>query len=239
MSEHRVLAEQEHHPQRESRIVLRRSKEFGITHDGFAIDIADVRERKRRMVHALNVDGAPFKGERESSELDLILRHAHDDEFRDCKPGHKRSHRATTGGRYENCSGPAHALQYCCRIVDSGTNVGVRAQILRKLFLVAAIPYFDSLESHVPRKLDTKMPKATNALHRDQISTAQAGVAKSVVGRDTCAQERGGFCGAELIRNASYCAPPSGPPACPSPPPCARPEPGRRPPARASFRMST
>src|SRR6201998_945519 len=29
---------------------FRRSKEFGISHDGFAIDMADVRERKRRMV---------------------------------------------------------------------------------------------------------------------------------------------------------------------------------------------
>src|SRR5882724_10945760 len=33
---------------------VRRSKEFGITHDGFAIDMADVRERKRRMVRGLN-----------------------------------------------------------------------------------------------------------------------------------------------------------------------------------------
>ena len=33
---------------------FRRSKEFGITHDGFAIDLAGVRERKRRMVHGLN-----------------------------------------------------------------------------------------------------------------------------------------------------------------------------------------
>ncbi len=31
-----------------------RSKEFGITHDGFAIDMAGVRKRKRRMVHDLN-----------------------------------------------------------------------------------------------------------------------------------------------------------------------------------------
>src|ERR1700681_464233 len=31
-----------------------RSKEFGITCDGFAIDMADVRERKRRMVRGLN-----------------------------------------------------------------------------------------------------------------------------------------------------------------------------------------
>ncbi len=33
---------------------FRRSKEFGIRHDGFAIDMADVRERKRSMVRALN-----------------------------------------------------------------------------------------------------------------------------------------------------------------------------------------
>jgi pyruvate/2-oxoglutarate dehydrogenase complex dihydrolipoamide dehydrogenase (E3) component len=33
---------------------FRRSKEFGITHSGFAINMADVRERKRRMVRGLN-----------------------------------------------------------------------------------------------------------------------------------------------------------------------------------------
>ena len=33
---------------------FRRSKEFGIRHDGFAIDMTDVRERKRRMVRGLN-----------------------------------------------------------------------------------------------------------------------------------------------------------------------------------------
>jgi hypothetical protein len=62
------------------------------------------------------------------------------------------------------------------------------------------------MESHAPRKLDTQMPKATNALHPDQISAAQTGVAKSVVGRDTRAQERGGFCGTELVRNGSDAA---------------------------------
>jgi hypothetical protein len=50
------------------------------------------------------------------------------------------------------------------------------------------------------------MPKATNALHSDQISSAQAGVAKGVVGRDPRAEERGGFCRAELIRNESDAA---------------------------------
>jgi pyruvate/2-oxoglutarate dehydrogenase complex dihydrolipoamide dehydrogenase (E3) component len=33
---------------------FRRSKEFGIRHDGFAIDMSEVRERKRRMVRGLN-----------------------------------------------------------------------------------------------------------------------------------------------------------------------------------------
>ncbi len=47
------------------------------------------------------------------------------------------------------------------------------------------------------------MPKAANALHSDQVSTAQAGVAKSVVGRDTRAEKRSGFRGCELIRNRS------------------------------------
>jgi len=55
----------------------------------------------------------------------------------------------------------------------------------------------------VPGKLDTKMSKSANALHRDQISAAQAGVAKSVVGGDTRAEERGGFGGTELVRNGS------------------------------------
>ena len=59
------------------------------------------------------------------------------------------------------------------------------------------------MESHVPRELDTKMPKATNALQSDQISSAQASVAKSVVGRDTRAEGRSGFCGPALIRNGS------------------------------------
>jgi hypothetical protein len=47
------------------------------------------------------------------------------------------------------------------------------------------------------------MPKATNALHRNQISTAQAGVAKSVVGRNARAEQRSSFYGCELIRHRS------------------------------------
>jgi len=45
------------------------------------------------------------------------------------------------------------------------------------------------------------MAKAANALYRYQISAAQAGVAKSVVGRDTRTEERGSFRGCEFIRN--------------------------------------
>jgi hypothetical protein len=59
------------------------------------------------------------------------------------------------------------------------------------------------MESHVPRKLDAEMPKATNALHRDQISAAQASVAKSVVGRNTRAEQRSGLHGSELVGNGS------------------------------------
>jgi hypothetical protein len=47
------------------------------------------------------------------------------------------------------------------------------------------------------------MPKAPNPLHGDQISTAQARIAKSVIGRNARAEKRGGLCGSELIRNRS------------------------------------
>src|SRR6202167_3946825 len=33
---------------------FRRSEEFGITHGGFSVNMADVRERKRKMVRGLN-----------------------------------------------------------------------------------------------------------------------------------------------------------------------------------------
>src|ERR1700732_3086414 len=46
---------------------FRRSKEFGITHDGFAIDMAGVRERKRRMVRGLNDCIWKITGTREPS----------------------------------------------------------------------------------------------------------------------------------------------------------------------------
>ena len=153
------------------------------------------------------VNRAPSKDKRERTQLDLVLRYTHHDELAaGCKTGHKWPHSITTGACCENRSGPAHTLQYRCGIVDGSIDVDVRAQIFRKLFLVASTPDRDSTEPHVPRKLDTKMPKATNALHSDQISAAQAGVAKSVVGRDTRAEERGGFCGTELIRNRSDAA---------------------------------
>src|SRR5579872_3634676 len=33
---------------------VRRSREFGITHDGFSVDMSGVRDRKRKMVSGLN-----------------------------------------------------------------------------------------------------------------------------------------------------------------------------------------
>ena len=55
----------------------------------------------------------------------------------------------------------------------------------------------------MPRELDAEVPEATDALHGDQVATAQAGVAQAVVGRDARAEERGGFDGAEPIGNGS------------------------------------
>src|SRR4029077_11636133 len=108
--------------------------------------------------------------------------------------------------RCKNRFRPAHTLQHRCGILGASIDVDLRAQISRKLFLLASTPDCDSMESHVPRKLDTKMPKATNALHRYQISAAQAGIAKSVVGRNARAEERGGFCRRELIGNGGDAA---------------------------------
>jgi pyruvate/2-oxoglutarate dehydrogenase complex dihydrolipoamide dehydrogenase (E3) component len=54
MPEHRVLAEQNIIHSAKVASYFRRSKEFGITNDGFAIDMAGVRKRKRSMVRGLN-----------------------------------------------------------------------------------------------------------------------------------------------------------------------------------------
>src|SRR5713226_2351851 len=148
------------------------------------------------------VDRATSKDEREGIQLHRVPRYTHHDELpAGCKAGHKWPHSTATGGCCKNCSGPAHTLQHRCGIIHGSIDVDVRAQVFRKLFLLASLPDCDGTESHVPGKLDAKVPKATNALHSDQISAAQAGVAKSVVGGDTRAEERGGFCGTELIRN--------------------------------------
>ena len=60
------------------------------------------------------------------------------------------------------------------RDVDGSIDIDVRAQIFRKLFLFAPSTDCDSMETHVPRKLNTKMPEATDTLHGDQVSSAQA-----------------------------------------------------------------
>src|SRR5580704_12317471 len=97
-------------------------------------------------------------------------------------------------------------LQHCCGILGGRIDIDVRAQVFRQLFLVTSTPDCDSTKSHMPGKLDAKMPKSTNALHGDKISAAQAGVAKSVVSRDTCAKQGGGFGGLELIWNRADAA---------------------------------
>src|SRR5712692_1345922 len=103
----------------------------------------------------------------------------HDELAAGCKAGHKWSHRVTTRSCRENRPGSPHSLQHRSRILDGRIDVGVRAQLFRKVFLLQSPPDRDSPESHLTCELNPKMPKATNALHGDQIAAAQAGVAKS------------------------------------------------------------
>jgi len=43
----------------------------------------------------------------------------------------------------------------------------VRPQLFRQLFLTASTSDCDSMEAHVPRKLDAQMSKTADALHRE------------------------------------------------------------------------
>src|SRR2546429_5730257 len=115
-------------------------------------------------------DRAPSKDERKRIHLDRVLRYTdHDDLAAGCKTGHKCSHGITTGSCCENRPRPAQTLQYCRGILGGRIDVDVCAQIFRQLFLLASTPDCHGMESHVPRKLNTKMPKATNTLDRNQI----------------------------------------------------------------------
>src|SRR5580692_10954382 len=148
------------------------------------------------------VDRAPSEHERKRIQLDLVLRYTdHDQLAAGSKTGHKCSHDSTAGSGGQNRSCPTHALQDRSEILDSRIDVDVRAQVFRQFFLFPSPPDRDSTESHVARKLDAEMAKATYALNGDVISAAQAGIAKSVVGCNPRAEQRSGFRGCELIRN--------------------------------------
>jgi len=67
---------------------------------------------------------------------------------------------------------------------------------------IATAPDGDGTESHASRKLNTEMPEPTNALHRDQIPAAQAGIPQRVEGRDARAQERRRLDRREVVRNS-------------------------------------
>jgi hypothetical protein len=43
----------------------------------------------------------------------------------------------------------------------------------------------DGMESHLSRKLHSQVPKAANTLYSDQVSSAQPGIAKSVISGDS------------------------------------------------------
>src|SRR4029077_18837115 len=118
----------------------------------------------------------------------------------------ERAHAFAAGGGGENRFGAAHALKSGGGVVHGGVDVDVGAQIFSELFLVSATADGYGAKSHLAGELDAEMSQAANALDRDEISAAQAGVANGVVGGDARAEERGGFRGAELIgdrRNAA------------------------------------
>jgi hypothetical protein len=79
----------------------------------------------------------------------------------------------------------------------------MRAQIQCKLFLVSSTADRNRPESHVPCELNTKMPEATETLHRYQIAGAQTSIAKRVKRRNTGAKKWGGFRGSKLIGDRS------------------------------------
>src|SRR5882724_7853185 len=163
-------------------------------------DILQDAEGKRvlaidRSTRQSPIDRASSKDKREGIQPNFVVWNPDYDQLASCcKTGDKWPHGITAGSCCENRSGPAQTLQHRCGILAGTIDVDVRAQIFRKLLLLASTSDRNRMESHLPRKLDTQMPKAANALHSDQVATTQAGVAKSVVSRDTRAQERRGFC---------------------------------------------
>src|SRR5713226_3341465 len=146
------------------------------------------------------VNRAPSKDKRERTQLHLVLRHSHHDELAaGCKTGHKWwPHSITTGGLLRESLWPRHTLQYRCGILDSSIDVDVRAQTFRKLFLVPSTPRLRQYgipcaANWIPRCPRPPMPCAATRY------SPRKSALRDVVGRDTRAQERGGFCGPELI----------------------------------------
>jgi len=91
----------------------------------------------------------------------------------------------------------ALAPPICCSarrgIVGGSIDVDVRAQIFRKLFLITSAPELRQCGTPCAVQTGPQVPKAANALHGDQISTAATRIAKSVVGGNPRAEKRSGF----------------------------------------------
>src|SRR5690349_10729090 len=64
-----------------------------------------------------SVDRSSSKDERERAQLNLVLRYTHHDELAaGCETGDQWPHGFTAGACCENCSGPAHTLEFRCGI---------------------------------------------------------------------------------------------------------------------------
>src|SRR5947207_20403 len=80
----------------------------------------------------------------------------------------------------------------------------MRAQFAGQLFLILAATNRHGPESHLPRVLNTKMTKPTDAMDRHQIAATRARVPKCVVDRYASTHERTDFLRRQIIGNHRY-----------------------------------
>jgi hypothetical protein len=79
----------------------------------------------------------------------------------------------------------------------------VSAKLARQWILVGAPGDGDRAAAHFGRELDAEMAKAADAKNCDRIAGPDPAVAQCIVGRDTGAEQRGGFGGLRFIRDRS------------------------------------
>jgi hypothetical protein len=77
-------------------------------------------------------------------------------------------------------------LQSFSRILGGAINVVMRSQFTRKLFFILTASDGNGVEAHTASELECQMTEAPDALNRNQISGAEAGIPKSVLHSRSC-----------------------------------------------------